>query len=86
MLELISYFCCEFEVVSLCVDIVMYKIVCVIVVLQVCLQVMLDDICEVVLLVLLYCCCCKFFEQIGMDEDKLDDLVNQVCQFELLQL
>jgi magnesium chelatase subunit D len=80
MLELISHLCCEFEVASLRADIVMHKTARAIAALQARPQVTPDDVREAALLVLPHRRRRKPFEQTGMDEDKLDDLVNQARQ------
>ncbi|MRT32142.1 putative cobaltochelatase [Herbaspirillum sp. CAH-3] len=80
MLELISHLCCEFEVASLRADIVMHKTARAIAALQARTQVTPDDVREAALLVLPHRRRRKPFEQTGMDEDKLDDLVDQARQ------
>ncbi|MDR9838939.1 putative cobaltochelatase [Herbaspirillum huttiense] len=80
MLELISHLCCEFEVASLRADIVMHKTARAIAALQARTRVTPDDVREAALLVLPHRRRRKPFEQTGMDEDKLDDLVNQARQ------
>lgn len=80
MLELISHLCCEFEVASLRADIVMHKTARAIAALQARTRVTPDDVREAALLVLPHRRRRKPFEQAGMDEDKLDDLVDQARQ------
>lgn len=80
MLELISHLCCEFEVASLRADIVMHKTARAIAALQARMRVTPDDVREAALLVLPHRRRRKPFEQTGMDEDKLDDLVDQARQ------
>ncbi|WP_406851299.1 putative cobaltochelatase [Herbaspirillum huttiense] len=80
MLELISHLCCEFEVTSLRADIVMHKTARAIAALQARTRVTPDDVREAGLLVLPHRRRRKPFEQTGMDEDKLDDLVDQARQ------
>ncbi|MAF01328.1 MULTISPECIES: putative cobaltochelatase [unclassified Herbaspirillum] len=80
MLELISHLCCEFEVASLRADIVMHKTARAIAALQARTRVTPDDVREAALLVLPHRRRRKPFEQTGMDEDKLDDLVDQARQ------
>jgi magnesium chelatase subunit D len=77
MLELISHLCCEFEVASLRADIVMHKTARAIAALEARLQVTPDDIRAAAQLVLPHRRRRKPFEQTGMDQDKLDDLVEQ---------
>ncbi len=80
MLELVSHLCCEFEVASLRADIVMHKTARAIAALQARTRVTPDDVREAALLVLPHRRRRKPFEQTGMDEDKLDDLVDQARQ------
>ncbi|MCA1326584.1 putative cobaltochelatase [Herbaspirillum sp. alder98] len=77
MLELISHLCCEFEVASLRADIVMHKTARAIAALQGRRQVTPDDIRAAAQLVLPHRRRRKPFDQTGMDQDKLDDLVEQ---------
>ncbi|MFY0104409.1 hypothetical protein ABTP95_21700, partial [Acinetobacter baumannii] len=77
---LISHLCCEFEVASLRADIVMHKTARAIAALQARTRVTPDDVREAALLVLPHRRRRKPFEQTGMDEDKLDDLVDQARQ------
>ncbi|WP_075258663.1 putative cobaltochelatase [Herbaspirillum camelliae] len=77
MLELISHLCCEFEVASLRADIVMHKTARAMAALQARSRVTPDDVREAALLVLPHRRRRKPFEQTGMDQDKLDDLVDQ---------
>lgn len=80
MLELISHLCCEFEVASLRADIVMHKTARAIAALQARACVTPDDVRAAALLVLPHRRRRKPFEQSGMDQDKLDDLVDQARQ------
>lgn len=80
MLELISHLCYEFEVASLRADIVMHKTARAIAALQARVRVTPDDVREAALLVLPHRRRRKPFEQAGMDEDKLDELVDQARQ------
>ena len=80
MLELISHLCCEFEVASLRADIVMHKTARAIAALQARARVTPDDVRAAALLVLPHRRRRKPFEQSGMDQDKLDDLVDQTRQ------
>jgi magnesium chelatase subunit D len=80
MLELISHLCCEFEVASLRADIVMHKTARAIAALQARVRVTPDDVRAAALLVLPHRRRRKPFEQSGMDQDKLDDLVDQARQ------
>ncbi|KAF1048846.1 MAG: hypothetical protein GAK35_00112 [Herbaspirillum frisingense] len=77
MLELISHLCCEFEVASLRADIVMHKTARAIAALEARLRVTPDDIRAAAQLVLPHRSRRKPFEQTGMDQDKLDELVDQ---------
>ncbi|WP_443113234.1 putative cobaltochelatase [Herbaspirillum seropedicae] len=77
MLELISHLCCEFEVASLRADIVMHKTARAMAALQARSRVTPDDVREAALLVLPHRRRRKPFEQTGMDQDKLDDLIDQ---------
>lgn len=80
MLELISHLCCEFEVASLRADIVMHKTARAIAALQARARVTPDDVRAAAQLVLPHRRRRKPFEQSGMDQDKLDDLVDQARQ------
>ncbi|NUT61830.1 putative cobaltochelatase [Herbaspirillum sp. C9C3] len=80
MLELSSHLCCEFEVASLRADIVMHKAARAIAALQARKRVTPDDVREAALLVLPHRRRRKPFEQSGMDQDKLDELVDQARQ------
>jgi len=77
MLELISHLCCEFEVASLRADIVMHKTARAIAALQGRSRVTPDEVRQAALLVLPHRRRRKPFEQTGMDQDKLDELVDQ---------
>ncbi|WDZ94399.1 putative cobaltochelatase [Herbaspirillum sp. WKF16] len=77
MLELISHLCCEFEVASLRADIVMHKTARAIAALQERSRVTPDDVKAAAQLALPHRRRRKPFEQAGMDQDKLDELVEQ---------
>ncbi|WP_079214712.1 putative cobaltochelatase [Herbaspirillum robiniae] len=77
MLELISHLCCEFEVASLRADIVMHKTARAIAALESRSRVTPDDVRAAAQLVLPHRRRRKPFEQAGMDQDKLDELVDQ---------
>jgi magnesium chelatase subunit D len=80
MLDLISHLCCEFEVASLRADIVMHKTARAIAALDGREQVGLDDIRRAAELVLPHRRRRKPFEQPGLDQQKLDDLMEQAAQ------
>ncbi|MBP0599432.1 putative cobaltochelatase [Herbaspirillum sp. LeCh32-8] len=80
MLELISHLCCEFEVASLRADIVMHKTARAIAALQARTRVTPDDVKAAAQLVLPHRRRRKPFDQTGMDQDKLDDLIDQARQ------
>ncbi|HEX8404542.1 MAG TPA: putative cobaltochelatase [Duganella sp.] len=77
MLDLISHLCCEFEVASLRADIVMHKTARAIAALDGRAQVGLDDIRHAAELVLPHRRRRKPFEQPGLDQQRLDDLMRQ---------
>ncbi|QJQ01609.1 putative cobaltochelatase [Herbaspirillum rubrisubalbicans] len=80
MLELISHLCCEFEVASLRADIVMHKAARAIAALAARQRVTPDDVRAAAMLVLPHRRRRKPFEQTGMDQDQLDELVDQARQ------
>lgn len=80
MLELISHLCCEFEVASLRADIVMHKTARALAALQARACVSPDDVRAAAMLVLPHRRRRKPFEQTGMDQDKLDELVDEARQ------
>ncbi|PHV05272.1 magnesium chelatase [Janthinobacterium sp. BJB412] len=77
MLDLISHLCCEFEVASLRADIVMHKAARALAALDGRLKVTPGDLRSAAELVLPHRRRRKPFEQPGLDQDKLDDLMNQ---------
>ena len=77
LLDLISHLCCEFEVASLRADIVMHKTARAFAALDGRLQVTPDDVRAAAELVLPHRRRRKPFEQPGLDQDKLDDLMQQ---------
>lgn len=77
LLDLISHLCCELEVASLRADIVMYKTARAIAALDARTQVTPQDIRGAAELVLPHRRRRKPFEQPGLDQDKLDDLMRQ---------
>src|SRR5450830_958874 len=80
LLELISHLCCEFEVASLRADIVMHKTARAFAALAGRLQVTPDDVRAAAELVLPHRRRRKPFEQPGLDQDKLDDLMQEAMQ------
>jgi len=76
LLDLISHLCCELEVASLRADIVMYKTARAIAALDARTQVTPQDIRGAAELVLPHRRRRKPFEQPGLDQDKLDDLMR----------
>jgi len=80
LLDLISHLCCELEVASLRADIVMYKTARAIAALDARTQVTPQDIRGAAELVLPHRRRRKPFEQPGLDQDKLDDLMRQAQQ------
>jgi magnesium chelatase subunit D len=79
MLDLISHLCCEFEVASLRADIVMHKTARAIAALDGHAQVGLDDIRRAAELVLPHRRRRKPFEQPGLDQQRLDDLMREAA-------
>ena len=77
LLDLISHLCCELEVASLRADIVMYKTARAIAALDARTHVTPQDIRGAAELVLPHRRRRKPFEQPGLDQDKLDDLMRQ---------
>jgi magnesium chelatase subunit D len=77
LLDLISHLCCELEVASLRADIVMYKTARAIAALDARTQVTPQDIRGAAELVLPHRRRRKPFEQPGLDQDKLDELMRQ---------
>ncbi|MFL9925968.1 putative cobaltochelatase [Herbaspirillum lusitanum] len=77
MLDLISHLCCEFEVASLRADIVMHKTARAFAALAGRDQVTPDDIRDAAQLVLPHRRRRKPFEQPGLDQDKLDELMQE---------
>jgi magnesium chelatase subunit D len=77
LLDLISHLCCELEVASLRADIVMYKTARAIAALDARTQVTPQDIRSAAELVLPHRRRRKPFEQPGLDQDKLDELMRQ---------
>jgi magnesium chelatase subunit D len=77
LLDLISHLCCELEVASLRADIVMYKTARAIAALDARVQVTPQDIRGAAELVLPHRRRRKPFEQPGLDQDKLDELMRQ---------
>jgi magnesium chelatase subunit D len=80
MLDLISHLCCEFEVASLRADIVMHKAARAIAALDGRLRVTPDDVRTAATLVLPHRRRRKPFEQPGLDQDKLDELMRNAEQ------
>ncbi len=80
LLDLISHLCCEFEVASLRADIVMHKAARALAALDGRLQVTPDDVRGAAELVLPHRRRRKPFEQPGLDQDQLDDLMQQAMQ------
>jgi magnesium chelatase subunit D len=79
LLDLISHLCCEFEVASLRADIVMHKTARAFAALDGRLQVTPDEVRAAAELVLPHRRRRKPFEQPGLDQDKLDDLMQQAA-------
>jgi magnesium chelatase subunit D len=79
MLELISHLCCEFDVASLRADIVMHKAARAIAALDGRACVTPDDIRTAATLVLPHRRRRKPFEQPGLDQDKLDELMRDAA-------
>lgn len=80
MLDLISHLCCEFEVASLRADIVMHKASRALAALEGRLQVTPQDVRGAAELVLPHRRRRKPFEQPGLDQDQLDELMQQAMQ------
>ncbi|WP_310179412.1 putative cobaltochelatase [Duganella sp. 3397] len=80
LLDLISHLCCELEVASLRADIVMYKTARAIAALAGRIQVTPQDVRGAAELVLPHRRRRKPFEQPGLDQDKLDELMRQAEQ------
>lgn len=80
LLDLISHLCCEFDVASLRADIVMHKTARAFAALDGRLQVTPEDVRAAAELVLPHRRRRKPFEQPGLDQDKLDDLMQQAAQ------
>ncbi|MEE9424669.1 MAG: putative cobaltochelatase [Methylococcales bacterium] len=80
LLELISHLCCEFEVASLRADIVMHKASRALAALDARKQVTADDVKKAAQLVLPHRRRRKPFEQPGLDQEHLDDLMGQANQ------
>lgn len=76
-LDLISHLCCEFDVASLRADIVMHKASRALAALDGRLQVTPDDVRSAAQLVLPHRRRRKPFEQPGLDQDRLDELMQQ---------
>ena len=79
MLDLISHLCCEFEVASLRADIVMHKAARAIAALDGRSRVTPDDVRTAATLVLPHRRRRKPFEQPGLDQDKLDELMRDAA-------
>jgi magnesium chelatase subunit D len=79
MLDLISHLCCEFEVASLRADIVMHKAARAIAALDGRARVTPDDVRTAATLVLPHRRRRKPFEQPGLDQDKLDELMRDAA-------
>lgn len=77
LLDLISHLCCEFDVASLRADIVMHKASRALAALDGRLQVTSDDVRSAAQLVLPHRRRRKPFEQPGLDQDRLDELMQQ---------
>lgn len=77
LLDLISHLCCEFEVASLRADIVMHKAARALAALEGRVSVTPEDVRQVALLVLPHRRRRKPFEPPGLDQDKLDALMQQ---------
>ena len=80
MLYLISHLCCEFEVASLRADIVMHKAARAVAALDGRLRVTPGDVRTAATMVLPHRRRRKPFEQPGLDQDKLDDLMREAEQ------
>lgn len=80
LLDLISHLCCEFDVASLRADIVMHKAARALAALEGRSQVTPNDVRTAAELVLPHRRRRKPFEQPGLDQDQLDELMQQVLQ------
>jgi magnesium chelatase subunit D len=80
LLDLISHLCCEFEVASLRADIVMHKAARALAALEGRSQVTSQDVRSAAELVLPHRRRRKPFEQPGLDQEQLDDLMQQAMQ------
>ncbi|MFA5018276.1 MAG: putative cobaltochelatase [Methylobacter sp.] len=80
LLDLISHLCCEFEVASLRADIVMHKAARALAALEGRSQVTPEDVRTAAELVLPHRRRRKPFEQPGLDQDQLDELMQQALQ------
>ncbi|WP_027150246.1 putative cobaltochelatase [Methylobacter tundripaludum] len=80
LLDLISHLCCEFEVASLRADIVMHKAARALAALDGRAQVTPEDVRGAAELVLPHRRRRKPFEQPGLDQDQLDELMQQALQ------
>ncbi|HEY8034433.1 MAG TPA: putative cobaltochelatase [Methylobacter sp.] len=80
LLDLISHLCCEFEVASLRADIVMHKAARALAALEGRAQVTPQDVRGAAELVLPHRRRRKPFEQPGLDQDQLDELMQQALQ------
>lgn len=80
LLDLISHLCCEFEVASLRADIVMHKAARALAALEGRSQVTSQDVRVAAELVLPHRRRRKPFEQPGLDQEQLDDLMQQAMQ------
>ena len=80
LLDLISHLCCEFEVASLRADIVMHKAARALAALEGRSQVTPEDVRGAAELVLPHRRRRKPFEQPGLDQDQLDELMQQALQ------
>jgi magnesium chelatase subunit D len=85
LLDLIIHICCEFEIASLRADIVMHKASRALAALNNRLEVSHDDVKKVAELVLPHRRRRKPFEQPGLDQQQLDDLIQQSSQSEAFQ-
>lgn len=80
LLDLISHLCCEFDVASLRADIVMHKASRALAALDARMRVTPEDVRGAAELVLPHRRRRKPFEQPGLDQDRLDELMQQACQ------
>lgn len=79
ILDLISHLCCEFDVSSLRADIVMHKAARALAALDGRKRVTPEDVRKAAQLVLPHRRRRKPFEQPGLDQERLDDLIRQAC-------